>query len=65
MMYLHIKNGNIFGFFETGGSLNIIDDPAKLFMSNEYDPQTDHIHQIGNEVKVKIVVETLPTKRET
>lgn len=57
MKYLLVKNGNIDGFRQGGGSMIIVDDPVSMFKSGEFNEETDALYQIGNEVKLKISIE--------
>ena len=41
----------------------IIDDPVPIFRGNQFDESVDKLYQIGNEVKMKVVVELVPSYR--
>lgn len=41
----------------------IIDDPAAIFRGSQFDENVDKLYQIGNEVKMKVVVEPVPNYR--
>jgi hypothetical protein len=41
----------------------IIDDPVSIFRSAQFDESVDKLYQIGNEVKMKVVVEPVPNYR--
>jgi len=41
----------------------LIDDPVTIFRGNQFDESTDKLYQIGNEVKMKVVVEPVPNYR--
>lgn len=65
MKYLLIKNGNIDGFRQGGGSMTIIEDPITMFKSGEFNEETDVLYQIGNQVKLKISIEPTEVYRTT
>jgi hypothetical protein len=41
----------------------LIDDPVSLFRGSAFDESVDKLYQIGNEVKMKVVVEPVPNYR--
>lgn len=41
----------------------IIDDPKELFRGSKFDESVDKLYQIGNEVKMKVVVEPVSNYR--
>jgi hypothetical protein len=41
----------------------LIDDPVAIFRGNQFDESVDKLYQIGNEVKMKVVVEPVPSYR--
>jgi len=41
----------------------LIDDPVAIFRGNQFDESVDKLYQIGNEVKMKVVVEPVPNYR--
>jgi hypothetical protein len=43
--------------------LVLIDDPVAIFRGNQFDESVDKLYQIGNEVKMKVVVEPVPNYR--
>lgn len=43
--------------------MTIIDDPVELFRGNQFDESVDKLYQIGNEVKMKVIVEPVPNYR--
>ncbi len=59
MKYVFVKK------FETGEtSIGLIDDPNEVYKSGEYKPDNgDKIYQLGQEVKVKVSLETVPSYR--
>lgn len=48
---------------QTTQEITQISDPVTAYNEKTYDPRRDRIYQLGNEVIVKVVVETLPNKR--
>lgn len=60
MKYLWVKEPKT----STETVLEIVTDPIALYHSGRFDPRTDQIFQIGNEIKVKVVTEVVPSKRE-
>ena len=65
MKYLLIKNGNIDGFRQGGGSMTIVEDPITMFKSGEFNEETDVLYQIGNQVKLKISIEPTAVYRSS
>jgi hypothetical protein len=57
-----IKTGNLDGYSK-GDRIMIIDDPVKLFKSGEFNEETDTLFQIGNEVKLKVELQPVSSKR--
>ena len=49
----------------TTQEITLINDPVEVHSYKAYDPKRDRIYQLGSEVRVKVVVETLPTMRQT
>jgi hypothetical protein len=41
----------------------LIDDPVAIFRGNQFDESVDRLYQVGNEVKMKVVVEPVPNYR--
>jgi hypothetical protein len=41
----------------------LIDDPVAIFRGNQFDESVDKLYQIGNEVKIKVVIEPIPNYR--
>jgi hypothetical protein len=41
----------------------LVDDPVAIFRGNQFDESVDKLYQIGNEVKMKVVVEPVPNYR--
>ena len=41
----------------------LVDDPVAIFRGNQFDESVDKLYQIGNEVKMKVVVEPVSTYR--
>jgi hypothetical protein len=41
----------------------LIDDPVAIFRGNQFDESVDKLYQLGNEVKMKVVVEPVPNYR--
>jgi hypothetical protein len=44
--------------------ITIIDDPVSIFTSGQFNMKTDSLYQLGSEVKLKVILETVPSKRE-
>ena len=44
-------------------SMLLIDDPVEIFRGNQFDESVDKLYQIGNEVRLKVVVEPVPSYR--
>lgn len=65
MKYLFIKNGNLEGFYGPEGGVEIIDDPVKLFREGKFNDATDNLYQIGNELKLKVVLEPVSATRKS
>jgi hypothetical protein len=45
--------------------LTIVDNITELYRSGKFDDSVDKLYQIGNQVKVKLVVEPISTYRIT
>lgn len=45
--------------------ITLVTDPVEVYTSKTFDPKHDRLYQLGNEVRVKVVVEALPAKRQT
>ena len=41
----------------------LVDDPVSLYRGNQFDETIDKLYQIGNEVKMKVIVEPVPNYR--
>jgi hypothetical protein len=41
----------------------LVDDPVSLYRGNQFDETIDKLYQIGNEVKMKVIVEPVPSYR--
>jgi hypothetical protein len=55
--YLWIRPNNV------ESPMVLIDDPVAIFRGNQFDESVDKLYQIGNEVKMKVVVEPVPSYR--
>lgn len=42
-----------------GDRVQLIDDPTSVYRSSDYNPTVDRFYQLGPEVKIKLVVETM------
>jgi hypothetical protein len=56
--YLWIKNKN-----KVNEEVILIDDPRTLVGNSEYDESTDELYQVGPQIKIKVVIENVPSIR--
>jgi hypothetical protein len=43
--------------------VEIIDNVMKVYSRKDFDPEVDKFYQLGSEVKVKLTIESVPSKR--
>lgn len=55
--YLWIRPNNV------ESPMVLVDDPVSIFRGNQFDESVDKLYALGNEVKMKVVVEPVPSYR--